>query len=264
MTVRQNSNSLAGMDRKRERQRDLVDYEAFDRLLTGETSARGVHPDPRELRDYTERYNRSRLEWLLGVIQLSPKDFRRKAKPAHWLSEKIALFCGRYAPEAFKPLPLSEIERLAREICAHFRAHLLGKPWAIQAGPGLIRRAQFDRRRRAQVISYVGNDLAAEFRWSAHELLTAERASVGQCEGPNCGGPNGPRLFIKTKAQRYCSTACSQRRRSQDFYTEHKIEISEERQRRYEEKKAERERKRAARAPRRATKRISKPATKGR
>lgn len=204
---------------------------------------------------YTERYNLSRLRWLLEFLQLPPDDFKRHRRRARQLSEKLAVFCNRYALSAFKPLGMKQIGPLAAEVREAFRAHLAGAPWGVQSGPGLRRRVEFDERRRALVVTYEGDDLAGEFRWAAQDLLTAERTRIGECEGPHCS-----RLFIKTKGQRYCSKECSQRRRSADFYREHRNKISEARSQAYYEKKAER----AAKAAKLRKTRKSRAASKGR
>ena len=65
--------------------------------------------------DYTERYNSSRLRWLLGLIQLPAEDFKKKNRNhARHLSERIAHFCGRYArprPSSRCPCPRSKGSR---------------------------------------------------------------------------------------------------------------------------------------------------------
>ena len=173
--------------------------------------------------------NLSRLHLLLGLIQISPGDFKKNARRSRNLLERMAVFC--MAPiKLFKPLPGPQIEQLCLRVRTRTRDLLARKPWDTPAGPR--RRLQFDWTGRPSA-AYFTEDLAVAFEWAAQDLIKEVSEQVGRCEALDCN-----KLFIRKKASRYCSIAHSQRARSRRFYDRHKAELSERRHELYKEKVA--------------------------
>ncbi|MGO9604171.1 MAG: hypothetical protein ACLQAT_12360 [Candidatus Binataceae bacterium] len=173
--------------------------------------------------------NLSRLDFLLGLIQVPPEDFRKNARRSRYLLERMAAFCLARI-EVFKPLRGIQIEQLCLRVRTGIEDFLARKPWDTPAGPR--RRVQFDLAGRPST-TYFTENLAVAFEWAAQDLIKEESNRIRRCEAPSCD-----KLFIRTKASRYCSISHSQQARSRRFYHLHKAELSERRHELYKVKVA--------------------------
>jgi hypothetical protein len=170
-----------------------------------------------------------RLNWLLNFASRS--EFQIKSLPENELRRlrhEVWCFPERNITQGGDDdLSIGIIVRLASRLGLGVNALMRGEPWLHSVGPvKLYLRLENQRADWRYITSH-----ADGFFLEAVELIAAHAGRLRRCPREDC-----QKLFAANKRQRFCSSACSQAKRTERFLANHsRGELSAKRHARYVE-----------------------------
>jgi hypothetical protein len=172
-----------------------------------------------------EHWNLRRLRWLLDFAQ-GPERWINPNQREN-LNRGLRLFMG----ETPKALPgRGALEKLASYVREGLFRLVVDRraSWEVKLTSGGLTR-RLDYMKDYILDQYSASNWQTAFLLRTTDLLVSHGARIKQCAMRGCG-----RLFVPTKRQAYCSTACSLKTRQQRFRASHSgEELSERRHEHY-------------------------------